>query len=103
MSNAQSVHHTTWTSRARKEAMRESVKATKVLTAPMDAVWQLISDGDRVERWFEWVDETILNDGREGGSRVIRMKDGSCFDEHITLNNARTLTYQYYAPDPPLP
>jgi uncharacterized protein YndB with AHSA1/START domain len=83
--------------------MRESVKVVKTLKAPPGSVWRLISDGDRVERWFEWVAETALNDAREGGSRVIRMKDGSHFDEYITLNDARTLTYQYYAPDPPLP
>jgi len=83
--------------------MRESVKVTQVLAAPKSAVWQLIAGGSGVERWFEFVAETVLNDGREGGSRVIRMKDGSCFDEYITVNDAGTLTYQYYAPDPPLP
>lgn len=76
---------------------------TKLLDAPLDRVWQVISDGDRVERWFEWVEETVLEQPNEGGYRLIRMKDGSSFDEYITLNHRPTLTYQYFAPAPPLP
>lgn len=83
--------------------MREKLSVTKTLTSSGDAVWRVISDGTRVERWFEWVAETVLKDLSEGGVRTIRMKDGTSFEEYITLNDSRTRTYQYYAPDPPLP
>ena len=83
--------------------MRQKVTVTKTLTSSADAVWRVISDGTRVERWFEWVAETEVQDPGEGGIRIIRMKDGTSFEEFITLNDARTRTYQYYAPDPPLP
>jgi len=82
---------------------REHVTVSLMLMAPVDAVWSLIAGGDRVERWFEWVEETIVRDPAEGGLRVIRMKDGTAFDEYITLNDLRSHTYQYYAPNPPLP
>jgi len=83
--------------------MREKLTVTRTLASPPQAVWQVISAGTRVERWFEWVAETVLKDAAEGGLRIIRMKDGTSFDEYITLNDARTWTYQYYAADPPLP
>jgi uncharacterized protein YndB with AHSA1/START domain len=83
--------------------VRKSIKVEHALAASAQAVWKLISEGAAVERWFEWVAETQLNDAGEGGMRVIRMKDGTAFDEYITLNDARSSTYQYYAPDPPLP
>jgi uncharacterized protein YndB with AHSA1/START domain len=82
---------------------RVHLTASRTLAAPVSAVWAIVSGGAGVERWFEWVARTDLRDGAEGGLRIIHMKDGSRFDEHITLNDARTLTYQYYAPRPPLP
>jgi len=82
--------------------MRAYVSVKRPLKGSAAAVWQLVSSGREVERWFPWVAETVLGDAREGGSRVIRMHDGSSFDEYITLNDERTRTYQYYAPDPPL-
>ncbi|MES1173166.1 MAG: SRPBCC family protein [Myxococcales bacterium] len=72
------------------------------LDASGDAVWTLISNGGEVERWFSWVAQTVLVDAGEGGLRVIRMRDGTSFDEYITVNDEGTRTYQYYAPDPPL-
>ena len=86
------------TSRSKRRWLRVS----RPLTASPDRVWRLISAGNQVERWFEWVAETLVSDPAEGGMRVIRMKDGSTFDEYITLNDAHTRTYQYYAPQPPL-
>ena len=83
--------------------MRQQLTISKTLTSPADAVWRVISDGTRVERWFEWVERTALKDAAEGGVRTICMKDGTSFEEYITLNDSRTRTYQYYAPDPPLP
>ena len=57
--------------------MRQKVTVTKTLTSSADAVWRVISDGTRVERWFEWVAETEVQDPGEGGIRIIRMKDGT--------------------------
>jgi len=83
--------------------MRAQLSISKTLTSPADAVWRVISDGTRVERWFEFVEQTVLKNADEGGVRTIHMKDGSSFEEYISLNDSRTRTYQYYAPDPPLP
>jgi len=75
---------------------------THALAAEPAAVWRLLADGGRVERWFPWVAATIVDDPREGGLRRIELEDGA-FDEHITLNDEATRTYQYYAAEPPLP
>ena len=83
-------------------APRHGVSVGRRLTAPAESAWRLISAGSHVERWFEWVAETLVSDAAEGGLRVIRMKDGSSFDEYITINDTPTRTYQYYAPRPPL-
>jgi hypothetical protein len=83
--------------------MRDCLHVTTPLTASPDQVWRLISQSDRVERWFAWVARTELRSAGEGGLRVIHLKDGSAFDEHITLNDDRTRTYQYFAIAPPLP
>jgi hypothetical protein len=83
--------------------MRANLQVSRVLEAIPERVWDVISAGDRVERWFEWVAGTDLRDGAEGGLRVIRMNDGTAFDEYVTVNDAASRTYQYYAPEPPLP
>jgi Polyketide cyclase / dehydrase and lipid transport len=82
---------------------RERLTVTENLTAAPSALWCLLTTGTHVERWFPWVAATIVDDPCEGGLRRIELKDGSSFDEYIVLNDARSMTYQYYAPAPPLP
>jgi uncharacterized protein YndB with AHSA1/START domain len=82
---------------------REKLTVTQNLTASPGALWRLLARGTHVERWFPWVAATIVDDPAEGGRRRIELKDGSSFDEYIVLNDARSMTYQYYAPTPPLP
>ena len=82
---------------------RAKLTVTQALTADPAAAWRLLAQGTQVERWFPWVAATLVDDPSEGGVRHIELKDGSIFDEFITLNDARTMTYQYYAPTPPLP
>ncbi len=85
------------------KSVRSQLRAGRVLDARPEEVWRIIAGGDRVERWFPWVGRTELLDAREGGARIIHMRDGTSFLEYVTLNDARTHTYQYYAPAPPLP
>jgi uncharacterized protein YndB with AHSA1/START domain len=82
---------------------RATLTVTQSLTAAPAAVWSLLAEGTRVERWFPWVAQTIVDDPAQGGARRIVLEDGSSFHEYIVLNDARSLTYQYYAPAPPLP
>ena len=82
---------------------RAKLTVTQNLTAAPGALWRLLAAGPNVERWFPWVAATIVDDPAEGGLRRIELKDGSSFDEYIVLNDARSMTYQYYAPAPPLP
>lgn len=82
---------------------RATLTVTRSLTAAPSAVWCLLTEGTRVERWFPWVAQTIVLDPATGGARRIVLEDGSSFDEYIVLNDARSLIYQYYAPAPPLP
>lgn len=76
---------------------------TRAVVVPAARIWAVISAGDRVERWFDWVGETVVQSALENGLRIIKMKDGTSFAEFITVNDAASRTYQYYAPAPPLP
>lgn len=82
---------------------RAQLSVSQELSAEPSVTWRLLSSGTQVERWFPWVAATRVVDAAEGGLRRIELKDGSIFEEFITLNDARTMTYQYYAPAPPLP
>lgn len=82
---------------------RERLIVTQALTAAPGDVWRLLTAGTRVEQWFPWVAATIVDSPAEGGSRRIQLQDGTSFLEYILLNDAPRLTYQYYAPAPPLP
>src|SRR4051812_15770839 len=88
---------------SRPTPRREKLTVTQNLTAAPGALWRLLAAGTNVERWFPFVAATIVDDPGEGGRRRIELMDGSSFDEYIVLNDARSMTYQYYAPAPPLP
>jgi uncharacterized protein YndB with AHSA1/START domain len=83
--------------------MRDHLTVEKTLPVPAEALWDVIASGERVERWFEWVAETIVKDAAEGGSRLIRMRDGNTFEEWVTINDRARFVYQYFVPRPPLP
>lgn len=82
---------------------RETLSVSHASLASPDAVWRLLSEGTRVERWFPWVAATVVEDPAEGGRRRIELEDGSSFDEYVVINDASRMTYQYYAQRPPLP
>jgi uncharacterized protein YndB with AHSA1/START domain len=83
--------------------MRRHLLVSDILPVPRARLWEVLSAGDRVERWFPFVHETVVHDAGEGGRRSIHMLDGASFEEYITVNDGALWVYQYYAPAPPLP
>lgn len=84
-----------------------TVRARRIINAPVDQIWEAIRDFGTHSRWIEHHPTIVLEGGDGltiGVKRRVTYDDGSHFDEVLTGMNDRTWTQEYdVVGDLPLP
>ncbi len=68
-----------------------SVRHSREIAAPADAVWALVGDPTRLTEWFPGIAECTV----EGDRRTVRLAVGLTFPEQITVCDAVQRRFQY--------
>ena len=71
--------------------MRKVIKTSHQIQSPIQAVWSIIAQGDKVESWLPIISESSL---AEGNRRTCRLQDGSPIEETI-LKSDSNFTFLY--------
>ena len=71
--------------------MRKVIKTSHQIESPIQAVWSIIAQGDKVESWLPIISESTLGDGNR---RYCSLQDGSRIEETI-LKSDINYTFLY--------
>jgi NADPH:quinone reductase len=85
---------------------RIEVESSGVIDAPLENLWQLLSDFNIVAQWHSDVTESHLESGsgREAGSvRSVRLRNGISIRECLLANSPQDHSYRYSVIESPLP
>jgi hypothetical protein len=85
---------------------RVEIESSGVIDAPLDNLWQLLSDFNNVAQWHPDVTESHLESGsgREAGSvRSIRLRNGISVRERLLAISPQDRSYRYSVIESPLP
>jgi hypothetical protein len=85
---------------------RIEVESSGVIDAPLDNLWQLLSDFNIVAQWRPDVTESHLESGsgREAGSvRSVRLRNGISIRECLLAISPQDHSYRYSVIESPLP
>jgi hypothetical protein len=85
---------------------RVEVESSGVIDAPLENLWQLLSDFNNIAQWHPDVAESHLESGtgREAGSvRSIRLRNGISVRERLLAISPQDHSYRYSVIESPLP
>ncbi|MBE9049165.1 SRPBCC family protein [Nostocales cyanobacterium LEGE 11386] len=84
--------------------MRQTVVAEQEISGKTDAIWETISAGGNVHKWFPMVIHSCQLQGTgEGASRFCTMADGNELEERIVEVNHAARRFRYTVDKHPLP
>ncbi|MBW4554627.1 MAG: SRPBCC family protein [Trichormus sp. ATA11-4-KO1] len=84
--------------------MRQTVIAEQEISGQADAIWDTISAGGNVHKWFSTIIQSCQLEGTgEGASRLCTMIDGNELKERIVEVNHAVRRFRYAIDQHPLP
>ncbi len=82
------------------------VEHTEIINAPIDALWQLVSDFNNVSRWHPDVADSRIEAGPDKDAhpvRAIHLRDGTPLKEQLLAISNTDHSYTYSVIESPLP
>jgi hypothetical protein len=85
---------------------RVEIESSGVIDAPVEALWDLVSDFSNVVRWHPDVTECRIVSGSSaeaGAERIIRLRNGMAIRERLVAISPEHHFYTYSVIESPLP
>jgi hypothetical protein len=80
-----------------------SVKVSKKISAPANAVWQTISAIGGVDKWLSLITTCSVEGTGAGAKRICTTADGATLYERIEAIDQENKIFRYAIPAPPMP